>query len=32
MKASIVVESFSGHETVCAVARRHTLSPSQLFT
>ena len=32
VKASIVAESFSGHETVCAVARRHGLSPSQLFT
>ena len=30
-KAVIVAESFSGHETVCAVARRHGLSPSQLF-
>ena len=30
-KAAIVAESFSGHETVCAVARRHGLSPSQLF-
>jgi transposase len=32
VKASIVAESFSGRETVCAVARRHALSPSQLFT
>lgn len=32
VKASIVAESFSGRETVCAVARRHSLSPSQLFT
>lgn len=32
MKASIVAESFSGLETVCSVARRHGLSPSQLFT
>ncbi|HEY6869118.1 MAG TPA: transposase [Novosphingobium sp.] len=32
VKASIVAESFSGRETVCAVARRHGLSPSQLFT
>lgn len=32
VKASIVAESFSGLETVCAVARRHGLSPSQLFT
>ena len=31
VKASIVAESFSGLETVCAVARRHGLSPSQLF-
>lgn len=31
VKASIVAESFSGRETVCAVARRHALSPSQLF-
>ena len=32
VKASIVAESFSGQETVCSVARRHALSPSQLFT
>ncbi|MGN6377310.1 MAG: IS66-like element accessory protein TnpA [Sphingomonas sp.] len=32
VKASIVAESYSGLETVCAVARRHGLSPSQLFT
>ena len=32
VKVSIVAESFSGQETVCAVARRHGLSPSQLFT
>lgn len=32
VKASIVAESFAGRETVCAVARRHALSPSQLFT
>lgn len=32
VKASIVAESFSDRETVCAVARRHSLSPSQLFT
>ena len=32
VKVSIDAESFSGHETVCAVARRHGLSPSQLFT
>ena len=31
LKASIVAESFSGQETVCAVARRHGLSPTQLF-
>lgn len=31
LKASIVAESFSGRESVCAVARRHALSPSQLF-
>lgn len=32
VKVSIVAESFSGQESVCAVARRHGLSPSQLFT
>jgi transposase len=32
VKASIVAESYSGAETVCSVARRHGLSPSQLFT
>ena len=32
VKASIVAESYSGSETACAVARRHGLSPSQLFT
>ncbi len=32
VKASIVAESYSGAETVCAVARRHGLAPSQLFT
>jgi transposase len=32
VKASIVAESFSGAETVCAVARRHGLAASQLFT
>ena len=32
VKASILAESFSGQETVCSVARRHGLSPSQLFT
>jgi transposase len=31
-KAAIVAESHSGAESVCAVARRHGLSPSQLFT
>lgn len=31
-KARIVTESFSGRETVCAVARRHGLTPQQLFT
>ena len=32
VRASIVAESFSGQETVSAVARRHALSPSQLLT
>ena len=32
VRASIVAESYSGRETVSAVARRHALSPSQLFT
>ncbi len=32
VKTSIVAESYSGQETVCAVARRHGLIPSQLFT
>lgn len=32
VKAAIVAESYSGQETVCAVARRHGLSHSQLFT
>ncbi|WP_407940305.1 IS3 family transposase [Novosphingobium aerophilum] len=32
VKAWILAESFSGQETVCSVARRHGLSPSQLFT
>ena len=32
VRASIVAESISGRETVSAVARRHALSPSQLFT
>lgn len=31
VKASIVAESFTGLETVCSVARRHGVSPSQLF-
>lgn len=31
-KAAIVAESYSGVETVCAVARRHGLRHSQLFT
>ena len=31
VRASIVAESFSGRETVSAVARRHALCPSQLF-
>ena len=30
VKASILAESFSGQETVCSVARRHGMSPSQL--
>lgn len=32
VKVSIVAESYSDQETVCAVARRHGLIPSQLFT
>ena len=32
VKASIVAESYSSAETVCAVARRHGLASSQLFT
>jgi transposase len=32
VRASILAESFSGSETVCDVARRHGLAPSQLFT
>ena len=32
VKVSIVAESYSGQESVCAVARRHGLIPSQLFT
>jgi len=31
-KARIVAESYAFNETVCAVARRHALSPQQLFT
>ncbi|NLF29298.1 MAG: transposase [Planctomycetes bacterium] len=31
-KAMIVAESYAGSETVCAVARRHGLTPQQLFT
>jgi transposase len=31
-KTRIVMESYSGTETVCAVARRHGLMPTQLFT
>jgi transposase len=31
-KAAIVAESYGGGETVCAVARRHGLTPQQLFT
>ena len=30
-KASIIAESYSTGETVCAVARRHGLTPQQLF-
>jgi transposase len=30
-KAQIVAESYESGETVCAVARRHALSPQQLF-
>jgi transposase len=30
-KARIVAESYAGSETVCAVARRHGLTPQQLF-
>jgi len=32
IRASIIAESYSGSETVSAVARRHGLAPSQLFT
>ena len=31
-KAIIVAESYAGGEWVCAVARRHGLTPQQLFT
>lgn len=31
-KAIIVAESYAGGESVCAVARRHGLTPQQLFT
>jgi transposase len=31
-KAAIVAESYGAGETVCAVARRHGLTPQQLFT
>jgi len=31
-KARIVAESFADGETVCGVARRHGLTPQQLFT
>ena len=31
-KATIVTESYGPAETVCAVARRHGLTPQQLFT
>src|SRR6266550_5336042 len=30
-KAAIIAESYSGGETVCGVARRHGLTPQQLF-
>ena len=32
VKAAIVAESYSGLESVSAVARRHDIVPSQLFT
>jgi transposase len=32
VKVSIVAESYSGQETISAVARRHGICPSQLFT
>ena len=31
-KAAIVAESYTGEDSVCGVARRHSLSSSQLFT
>lgn len=31
-KAAIVAESYDGNGTVCGVARRHGLTPQQLFT
>ena len=31
-KAQVVAESYAGVETVCEVARRHGLAPTQLFT
>lgn len=31
VEASIVAESFSGQETISAVARRHGLGPTQLI-
>jgi transposase len=31
-KAAIIAESYDAGETVCAVARRHGLTPQQLFT
>jgi transposase len=31
-KERIVAESYAGRDTVCGVARRHGLSPQQLFT
>ncbi len=30
-KAAVIAESYSSAESVCAVARRHGLTPSQLF-
>ncbi len=31
-KSQVVAESYAGFETVCAVARRHGLASTQLFT